>query len=64
MYEADFTQPIAIVLGTEHEGVTDRWRELGVNVQIPMHGAIDSLNVSVAGAVLMYEVVRQRRIKN
>ncbi len=64
MYEADFTQPMAIVLGTEHEGVTDRWRELGVNVQIPMHGAIDSLNVSVAGAVLMYEVVRQRRIKN
>lgn len=64
MYEADFSKPMAIVLGTEHEGVSDRWRGMGINIQIPMHGTIDSLNVSVAGAVLMYEVVRQRRLKN
>jgi tRNA G18 (ribose-2'-O)-methylase SpoU len=50
-----------VVLGTEHEGVSERWRGLGQNVQIPMLGAIDSLNVSVASAVLMYEMVRQRR---
>ena len=61
MYEADFTQNCAIVLGTEHEGVTERWRNRGQNIQIPMHGNIDSLNVSVEGALLMYEIVRQRR---
>jgi TrmH family RNA methyltransferase len=61
MYDADFTQDCAVVLGTEHEGVTERWRHKGQNVQIPMHGNIDSLNVSVAGALLMYEIVRQRR---
>lgn len=61
MYEADLKQPFVVVLGTEHEGVSERWRGLGQNVQIPMLGTIDSLNVSVASAVLMYEMVRQRR---
>lgn len=63
MYEADFNVDCAFVLGTEHEGVDERWREIGVNIKIPMTGNIDSLNVSVAGAVLMYEVLRQRRNK-
>lgn len=61
MYEANLNVDCAFVLGTEHEGVDERWREIGVNIKIPMTGNIDSLNVSVAGAVLMYEILRQRR---
>ena len=63
LFEANFSLPMALVLGTEHEGVSDRWRNIGQNVQIPMNGAIDSLNVSVAASVFMYEILRQRRIK-
>ena len=63
MYDADFNVDCAFILGTEHEGVNERWRGIGSNVRIPMMGNIDSLNVSVAGAVLMYELMRQRRNK-
>lgn len=64
IYEVDFNQGFAVVLGTEHEGVSERWRTWCENIQIPMLGHIDSLNVSVAAAVIMYENVRQRRVKS
>jgi len=60
--EIDYTGPVALVLGSEHEGVDAGW--LGaeaVQVRIPMAGQMDSLNVAASGAVLMYEVARQRR---
>ncbi|HEV8697004.1 MAG TPA: RNA methyltransferase [Candidatus Limnocylindrales bacterium] len=59
--EADLTGPLAIVLGTETQGLTDAWRAADVEaVRLPMHGVADSLNVSVAAAVLLYEARRQR----
>lgn len=56
----DFTDPTAIVLGTEHEGLSEFWQERAKPIIIPMLGSNDSLNVSNAAAVLAYEVVRQR----
>jgi len=56
----DFTLPTAIVLGTEHAGLSDFWKIRSKPVMIPMLGVNDSLNVSNATAVLAYEVIRQR----
>jgi TrmH family RNA methyltransferase len=59
--EADLRGPLALVLGSEAEGLTSAWDDPRVEpVRIPMRGAADSLNVSVAAAVLLYEAVRQR----
>lgn len=59
--DADLTGPLAIVLGTETQGLTDAWDTADVEaVRLPMHGVADSLNVSVAAAVLLYEARRQR----
>jgi RNA methyltransferase, TrmH family len=59
--DADLTGPIAIVLGSEAEGLTDAWGAADAQtVRLPMHGVADSLNVSVAAAVLLYEARRQR----
>ncbi|HWA97395.1 MAG TPA: RNA methyltransferase [Pirellulales bacterium] len=59
--EVDLTRPAAIVLGSEAEGLSQAWnRDEVVGVEIPMLGSADSLNVSVAAAVLFYEAVRQR----
>ena len=62
-YEAvDFTLPTAIVVGSEGEGLRRLTRERCDRlVRIPMHGAVDSLNVSVAAGVALFEAVRQRR---
>lgn len=62
LFDVDFTQRSAIILGTEDAGLDEQWRRSCDRlVQIPMHGSItDSLNVSVAGAVFMYEALRQR----
>lgn len=58
---ADYTVPTALVLGAEDTGISPEViRQCDTFVSIPMFGHIESLNVSVAGAVLMYEVVRQR----
>jgi TrmH family RNA methyltransferase len=57
----DFTKPTALVLGTEADGLTPATRQAcDETIIIPMMGRIDSLNVSVAGAVLAFEAVRQR----
>jgi 23S rRNA (guanosine2251-2'-O)-methyltransferase len=61
VYQADLSVPVAIVVGAEEKGMRRLTREqCDVLVKIPMAGQVDSLNVSVAAAVLMYEVVRQR----
>lgn len=61
LYEVDFTQKIAIVLGNEHAGVSDEAAHLADGtIMIPMMGMIQSLNVSVAAAVTFYEMLRQR----
>jgi len=53
--------PVAIVLGSEAHGLSSRWHdETFTAVRLPMHGAADSLNISAAAAVLMYEALRQR----
>ncbi len=60
--QVDLSLPCAIVLGTEHEGLSKFWQERSQPIIIPMRGSNDSLNVSNAAAVLAYEVVRQRRL--
>ena len=61
-YDQDMTKGTAIVMGTEATGLTDQWREAAdAHIRIPMLGALDSLNVSVSAAILMYEAVRQRK---
>lgn len=57
----DFTKPTAIVVGTEATGLSEAWRENATqNIIIPMQGAIDSMNVSVAAGILIFEAKRQR----
>lgn len=61
-YCQDYTQSSAIVVGTEATGLTEIWRKQSKsNIIIPMEGEIDSMNVSVAAAVLLFEAKRQRR---
>jgi TrmH family RNA methyltransferase len=58
----DLTGPVAIVMGSEAHGLSDEWLQAAdKKVMIPMHGIADSLNLSVAAALLLYEVVRQRQ---
>jgi len=60
--EPDYTQPTAVVLGSEKKGLSALWFQPPFTpVKIPMAGSMDSLNLSAAGAVLMYEVARRRR---
>lgn len=63
LFEADLTGPAAVVLGNEARGLGQSWRDFpgAGTIRIPMHGIADSLNVSVAGAVVMYESLRQRK---
>ncbi|MPN24407.1 putative TrmH family tRNA/rRNA methyltransferase [bioreactor metagenome] len=61
-FEADMKGPIALVIGSEGEGVSRLVKEkCDFTVSIPMKGKIESLNASVAAGLLMYEVVRQRK---
>ncbi|MCM4168979.1 23S rRNA (uridine(2479)-2'-O)-methyltransferase [Arenibacter antarcticus] len=58
----DFTQPTAIVVGTEATGLSEEWlQESDQNIIIPMQGEIDSMNVSVSAAILIFEAIRQRK---
>jgi tRNA (guanosine-2'-O-)-methyltransferase len=62
LYQMDFTQPIAIVFGNEQTGVSDEIRALAdYNMVIPQVGIIQSLNISVACAVTVYEAYRQKQ---
>jgi len=57
-----YTTPTALVVGTEATGLSQEWRDNATqNIIIPMEGEIDSMNVSVAAAILIFEAKRQRR---
>lgn len=61
-YDTDMTGPTAIVMGTEDRGLSQPWRSAATaRIRIPMLGALDSLNVSVSAAILLFEALRQRR---
>jgi len=61
VYKTDFTVPMALVVGAEGKGLRRLTKEqCDVLVSVPMLGQVDSLNLSVATGVLLYEVVRQR----
>jgi len=63
IYDIDWTQPSTIIVGNEHRGVSAKTQKLSdQNLYIPMNGIIESLNVSVATAVTLYEASRQRRL--
>jgi len=60
-HKTDFTQPAAIVMGTEATGLSESWvKNSTANIIIPMLGKIDSMNVSNAAAVVVFEAMRQR----
>lgn len=61
--EADLTGPVAMVLGSEAEGLDETWKQAADQcVALSMRGTVDSLNVSATAAVLLYEALRQRDI--
>lgn len=63
-YNTDLSGPLALILGSEDEGISGEYlKRASQTVKIPILGEIDSLNVSVAAGVLMYEIVRQRDLK-
>lgn len=65
IYEQDLTGPVALIVGSEGEGMSELLKKnCDFLVKIPMSGKIQSLNASVATGVVLYEIVRQRRLKN
>ena len=63
LYDVDFTRPTAIVMGNEHRGLTAAAiAGADLTVRIPMSGMVESLNISVATAVTLFEAFRQRRV--
>ncbi|WP_375240634.1 TrmH family RNA methyltransferase [Polaribacter sp.] len=63
-YKENYTEGTAIVVGTEATGLTEVFREKATqNINIPMQGKIDSMNVSVAAAIVLFEAKRQRNFK-
>ena len=64
MYKVDLTSGLALVVGSEGFGVSGLAKKLSDEIlSLPMRGKVNSLNASVAGAVAIYEVVRQREAK-
>ena len=62
--DADLTGPVAVVMGSEAWGLSETWLGAAdVRLRIPMAGKVDSLNLSAATALLLYEVVRQRGMR-
>lgn len=64
LYDLDFTSKVALIVGNEHRGISEEMKNLSDKTfYIPMRGMIQSLNVSVAAAVTLYEAQRQRQLK-
>lgn len=62
-HTVNYKQPTAIVVGTEATGLTQEWTNQSLqNIIIPMRGKIDSMNVSVSAAIIIFEAVRQRNL--
>jgi len=62
LFQSDLSGPIALLIGNEHKGISQTLcQRIDLKVKIPMLGKIDSLNLSVAAGILIYEVVRQRQ---
>lgn len=61
LWEGDYREPSAFILGAEATGLGAEWFSGGVSVRLPMRGLADSLNVSAMAAVALFEAVRQRR---
>jgi TrmH family RNA methyltransferase len=60
-WELDLTGSLAIAIGSEHGGLSQPWIEAaGQDVTLPLSGSADSLNASVASAVILFEAIRQR----
>ena len=63
--EVDLTRGVAIIVGQEQTGLSARWLEhAALRVKIPMRGQADSLNVAAATTILLFEAVRQRRVRH
>lgn len=63
-HKQDFTNSAAIIVGTEATGLSNIWRTVATqHINIPMQGKIDSMNVSVSAAIIIFEAVRQRKSK-
>lgn len=63
LYQADLTGPLAIIMGSEEDGIDNQILKLAdVKARIPLAGEIESLNVSVATGVICYEALRQRQL--
>ena len=61
LYDTDFKKPVAIVMGSENKGINKSVLKISDEiVKLPMYGKIESLNVSVASGIFLYEVIRQR----
>ena len=61
IYDLSLNQPLAIVMGSEHKGISPSvLKVVDQKARLPLHGEIDSLNVSVACGAFLYEVIRQR----
>ena len=61
---ADFNRPMALILGSEGEGISEEYLKLtDVHIRIPLLGDIESLNVSVASGVILFEALRQRSLQ-
>lgn len=65
LWESPLSPPLAVVLGSEADGLRDRWQSLGGTaidgVRIPMFGNVDSLNVSVSAALIAFEILRRQQ---
>jgi TrmH family RNA methyltransferase len=62
IWESDLRKPLALIVGGEADGASNEARKLATQkISIPMAGNVESLNAGVAGSVVMFEVVRQRK---
>ena len=61
LYEIDLKKPVAIVMGSENKGINKSVLKISDEIiKLPMYGKIESLNVSVACGIFLYEAIRQR----